>query len=74
MVTSLPVAKTLNKYNSNRPEENDEEEKKLIDIELTAQKDHPEMMKILMTLYDHVYKIKTSMILLWITSLKITKS
>ena len=33
MAKSLPVTKTLIKYNSNRLEENDEEEKKSIDIE-----------------------------------------
>ena len=42
MVASLPVAKTLIKYNSNSSEENDEEEKEPIDIEFTEQKTDPE--------------------------------
>ena len=41
LVTSLPVAKTLIKYKSNNLEENDEEEKEPIDIELTEQKINP---------------------------------
>ena len=41
MATGRPVAKTLIKYNSNSLEENDEEEKELIDIELTEQKTDP---------------------------------
>ena len=40
MVTRRPVAKTLLKYN-NRLEENDEEEKEPINIELTEQKTDP---------------------------------
>ena len=55
-------------------EEEEEEEKEPINIELTAEKDRPEMMKMLITLDDQVYKIKTRMILLWLTSLKITKT
>ena len=35
MATCLPVAKTLIKYNCNSSEENNEEEKEPIDIELT---------------------------------------
>ena len=38
-------------------------EKEPIDIEFTEQKAGPEMMKMLMTLNDHVYK-KTSKILI----------
>ena len=38
LATGLPVAKALIKYNSNNLEENDEEEKELINIELTDQK------------------------------------
>ena len=36
--TGRPVAKTLVKYNSNNLEENDEEEREPINIELTDQK------------------------------------
>ena len=38
MTTGLPVAKNLIEYNSNRLDENDEEEKEPINIELTDQK------------------------------------
>ena len=38
MATGLPVAKTLIKYNNNRLEENDGEEKEPINIELTEKK------------------------------------
>ena len=38
MATGLPVAKILIKYNSNNLEENDEEMKEPISIELTEQK------------------------------------
>ena len=41
MATDLPIAKTLIKYNSNNLEENDEEEKEPINIELTEQKKDP---------------------------------
>ena len=41
MATDLPIAKTLIKYNSNNLEENDEEEKEPINIELTEQKADP---------------------------------
>ena len=54
-------------------EEKDEVEKKPIDIELTEQKANPEMMQMLLTLNDQVYKKKTEKILLWLTSLIITK-
>ena len=54
--TGLPVAKALIKYNSNCLEEKDEVEKEPIDIEFTEQKADPEMMKILSTLDDQVYK------------------
>ena len=41
MVTGLPIAKTLFKYNSNSLNENDKEEKEPINIEFTDQKtDH----------------------------------
>ena len=41
LATGKPVAKTLIKYNSNRLEENDEEEKEPINIELTDKKTDP---------------------------------
>ena len=41
MVTGRPVDKTLIEYNSNNLEENDEEEKEPINIELTEQKTKP---------------------------------
>ena len=41
MATGWPVAKTLIKYNNNNLEENDEEKKKPINIELTDQKTDP---------------------------------
>ena len=75
MATSLPVAKTLIEYNYNNLEENEEEEEKeQIDIEVSEQKVDPEMMKMLLTLDDQVYKKKSRKILLWLTSLKITKA
>ena len=74
MTTSLPVAKILIKYNSKSFEENDEEEKKTINIELTEQKAGPEIIKMLSTLDDQVYNKKTMNILIWLTSFKITKT
>ena len=65
-----PVAKILIKYNSNNLEEKDDVEKEPIDIELTEQKADPEMMKMLLTINDQVFKKKTEKILLWLTSLK----
>ena len=59
MATGRSVAKTLIKYISNRLEENDEEEKEPIDIELTDQKQILIMMKMLLTLNDQMYKKKT---------------
>ena len=41
MATRRPVAKTLIKYKNNNLEENDEEEKEPINIELTDQKSDP---------------------------------
>ena len=52
--TGRPVAKILIKYNNNNLEENDEEEKELINIELTDQKQILIMMKILLTLNDQI--------------------
>ena len=70
MANGLPVAKTLIKYNSNDLEENKEEEKEQINIELTKQKTGPEMMNMLSILDDKVHKKNTRKILLWFTSLK----
>ena len=54
MATGHPVAEILIKYNNNNLEENDEEEKELINIELTDQKQILIMMKILLTLNDQI--------------------
>ena len=54
MATGSPVAKTLIEYNSNNLEENDEEEKKPINIELTEQKQNLIIMKMLLTLNDQI--------------------
>ena len=72
MASGILVAKNLIKYIAIIYE--NEEEKEPIDIEFTKQKDDPEMMKILLTLNDQVYKKKTRKILLWLTSLRITKA
>ena len=74
MATGRSVAKTLIKYNNNNLEENDEEENELINIELTEQKANPEMVKMLLTLNDQMYKKKTRKILFWLTSLRAFKS
>ena len=54
LTTSLSVAQTLIKYNSNNFEENYEEEKEPINIELTEQKQNLIMMKMLSNLNDHM--------------------
>ena len=59
MAAGILVAKTWIKYNSNNSEENDEEEKEPINIELTEQKQILIMMKMLLTLDDRVCKKKT---------------
>ena len=61
METGLPVAKTLIKYYSNNSEENEEgeEEKEPINIELTEQNAGSEIMKMQLTLNDRMYKKKT---------------
>ena len=59
--------KTLIKYNCNRLEENDEEEKESIDIELIDKKIIIIMMKMLLTLNDLIYKKKMRKKLLWLT-------
>ena len=56
MATGLPVAKTLIEYSNNSLEENDEEEKESINIELTEQNADLEMMKMLLILDYQVYK------------------
>ena len=70
LATGLPVFKTLFKFNYNSLEEKNEKEMEPIDIEFTNQKYRPEMMKMLFTLDDVVYKKKTRKILLWLTSLR----
>ena len=75
MATGIPDAKALIKYNSNNNlEENDEEKKDPINIELTEQKANTEMVKMQLTLDYQVYKKKTMMILLWLTSLRASKA
>ena len=54
MATGHPVANILIKYNSNNLEENDEEEKELIDIEFAEQKQFLIMMKMLFSLNDQI--------------------
>ena len=69
MATCFPAPETLIKYNCNNSEEKDVEEKDPINIELTEQKANPEIMKILLTLNDQMYKKMTRKVLLWLTSL-----
>ena len=52
--TGLLVAEILIKYNSNNLEENDEEEKEPINIELTDHKQIFIIIKILLTLNDQI--------------------
>ena len=73
MATGLPFAKTLITYN-NSLEENEDKEKKSIYIDSTELKVYHEIMKILLTLNDRVYKKKIRKILLILTSLKITNA
>ena len=49
LATGISVAKTLIKYNSNSLKENDEEEKKPINTELTEQKQILIIMKMLLS-------------------------
>ena len=72
MTTDLPVAKILIKYNNSLEENDDEEEKEPIDIELIEQNADPEIIKMLLNLNDRMYKKKTRKIFLWLTSLRIT--
>ena len=55
MATERPVAKTLFEYNSNNMEENNEEEKEPINIEINEQKQILIMIKMLLTLDDQMY-------------------
>ena len=64
MATGTPDAKILIKYKSNSLERNNEEEEELIDIDFTEQKSGPEMMKMLLTLDNQMYKKKTRKILI----------
>ena len=43
--TTKPIAKILIDYNHNKLEENDEEEKKTIDVKFTEQNAYPKMLK-----------------------------
>ena len=74
LATDRLVSKTLIKYNSNISEENEEDEKEPIDIEFTEQKAGLEIMKMIFTLDDWMYKMKTRKMSLWLTSLKNYKS
>ena len=73
MTDGLLVVKNSIKYNCNNLEENEDDKKESINIKITEQKTDPEMTKMLLTLDDQVYKNKTRKILLWLTTLKITK-
>ena len=53
---------------------NDDNEEEPIDIEFTEKNALPEMMKMLLTLNHQMYKKKSRKILLWLTSLRITKA
>ena len=72
LATGHPVAKNLIIYNNNL-EEKDEKEKDPINIELSEQKANSEMVKMLLTLDDQMYK-KTRKILFWLISLRASKS
>ena len=74
LASGRQVVKTLIEYNSNNLEENKEEEKELINIEFTEQKANHEIVKMLLTLDDQMYKKKTRKILFWLTSLRACKS
>ena len=54
MVTWRRVAKTLIEYNSYNSEENDDEEKEPINIELNERKKDTLMMKMLLNLNDQI--------------------
>ena len=64
---------TLIKYISNDLEENDKKEKDPINIGFITQKTDPEVIKMLLTWGNRVYKKKKRKILPWLTSLRIKK-
>ena len=74
LATGLSVAKTLIKYNINSLKENDEEEKKPINIKLTEQKQILIMMKILLTLNERIVQEGEWKILPRLTSLRAYES
>ena len=74
MATGRPIFKVLIEYNCNSLEENDEKEKKPINIEFNDQNQILIMMKTLLTLSDQVYKKKPRKILLELTSFRTCKS
>ena len=53
---------------------NDDNEEEPINLEFSEQNADPEMMKMIFTLDERMDKNKTRKILLWLTSLKITKA
>ena len=61
------------KYKGNSSEEK-MKKKEPIDIDFTEQNADPLIMKMLLTLNNRMFKKKTRKILLWLTSLKITKA
>ena len=72
MATGLSVAKTL--LNIQQQFRENEEVKEPIDLEFTEQKTNPEMMKLLLTLSDWMYKKKTRKIQSRLTTLRACKS
>ena len=72
--TGFLVETKIKRINSRNLEEKEDEEKEPIDIVFTEQKQILIMIKILLTLNDRMYTKKTRKILLWLTSLKITKA
>ena len=64
LATGRPVTKTLIKYKGNRLEENDEEEKEPINIELTDQKHILIMMKMLLTWDVKIFQ-KSYWVIVW---------
>ena len=72
LATDFPVAKTLIKYNSNGSEEMKKRRSQFI-LSLLSKTLILKMMKMLLNLNDRVHK-KAMKILLWLTSLRITKA
>ena len=66
MATGRLVAKALIKYLGNKLEENDEEEKETIDIELIEQKTILIIMKMLLTLDVKFFQKSNWMIVWWL--------